>query len=352
MTNDLARMRIAVVGASGGTHVGESLVRGAADHGIDATLMDTAFAHRAPWVVRKINWTLRDHRPARLRAFGRHVLTECRRLGVEVVVTTGGAPLDARAVRALREAGAFVVNYSTDDPFNPANGSRWLLEALAEYDLICTPRRANITELEGLGDAAVRYLPFAYDPRHAWPEPLSVDERAALHSEVLFVGGADADRVPYVQALVSAGVQVATHGGFWERWPAVRHVTRGLADAADIRRATRAADVSLCLVRRANRDGHVMRSYEIAATGACMLVEDTEEHRAIFGADGETVLYFGTIAEMVERARALLADGDMRARLAEAVRARITAGANTYGDRLSRIAAMARELMNAGAAAR
>src|SRR6516165_7140478 len=97
---------------------------------------------------------------------------------------------------------------------------------------------------------------------------------------------------------------------------------------------TVAAKVDLCLVRRANRDGHVMRSFEIAALGGCMLAEDTTEHREIFGPDGEAVVYFRTAREAAERARAVLADPAERARLSAASRARISSGAHTYRDRL------------------
>jgi spore maturation protein CgeB len=88
------------------------------------------------------------------------------------------------------------------------------------------------------------------------------------------------------------------------------------------------------LVRRANRDGHVMRSFEIAAIGGCMLVEDTDEHRAIFGSDGEAVRFFSTPQEAAARAKFLLADPSERTRLAAAVRARITGAPHTFRDRL------------------
>jgi spore maturation protein CgeB len=78
-----------------------------------------------------------------------------------------------------------------------------------------------------------------------------------------------------------------------------------------------------------------MRSLEIPAIGACMLVEDTEEHRNLFGGDGESVVYFRDPKGMVECARRLLADEPKRRRLAEAVYARIHAGHHTYADRLS-----------------
>jgi spore maturation protein CgeB len=97
---------------------------------------------------------------------------------------------------------------------------------------------------------------------------------------------------------------------------------------------TAAAKVNLCLVRRANRDGHVMRSFEIAAIGGCMLVEDTSEHREIFGCDGDCVVYFRTPVEAATLAKALLGDIREQGRLRAALRARVRAGKHTYRDRL------------------
>src|SRR5262249_38376102 len=86
---------------------------------------------------------------------------------------------------------------------------------------------------------------------------------------------------------------------------------------------------------RANRDGHVMRSFEIAAAGGCMLAQDTDEHREIFGPEGEAVVYFRDAKEAVQRARVLLCDSSERKRLATGLHRRIVGGAHTYTHRLA-----------------
>jgi spore maturation protein CgeB len=78
-----------------------------------------------------------------------------------------------------------------------------------------------------------------------------------------------------------------------------------------------------------------MRTFEAAASGACMLAEDTPEHRSFFGPDGECVLYFNSAGRMIAQANRLLADGALRGLLAAAAHRRITAeGRHTYADRL------------------
>jgi spore maturation protein CgeB len=65
-----------------------------------------------------------------------------------------------------------------------------------------------------------------------------------------------------------------------------------------------------------------------------MLVEDTAEHRALFGENDEAVVYFGSVSEGVDGARALLADPSRRKRLATTAHALVANGHHTYTDRL------------------
>jgi spore maturation protein CgeB len=123
----------------------------------------------------------------------------------------------------------------------------------------------------------------------------------------------------------------------WDKSPETRKYGRGHAEAGTLRKAFAGAKVALCLIRQANRDGHAMRSFELAAIGACMLVEDTEEHPGIFGEDGTAVVYFDTIPKMLDKLRWLLDHESKRKRLAAAVRRRIVEGPNTYRDRLAKL---------------
>jgi spore maturation protein CgeB len=105
-----------------------------------------------------------------------------------------------------------------------------------------------------------------------------------------------------------------------------------------LRKAMAASKLALCLVRRQNRDGHCMRTFEIPAFGVCPLVERTPEHEELFGRDSRAaVAYFDNIPEMVATTRRLLAEEPERLRLANAAHALITGNEHTYGHRLLRI---------------
>jgi len=333
---------VLLVGNPEPTHVGGHLLAGARRAGVPMRLCDAREAYEGPAWRRHVAWWARGHRPAKLLEFGRTVVAAARDWPPGILLATGLAPLDRSALDALGELGVVRINFLTDDPWNPAHRAPWFIDALARYDHVFSPRRANLGDLEALTGPAVSYLPFAYNPDEHYPaEALDATERARYDADVAFAGGADEDRVAVMATLANAGLALGLYGGYWDRHVATRAAARGHVDAAGLRKAIAGARVALCLVRRANRDEHAMRTYEVAAMGGCMLVERTTEHEALFGPDGEAVRYFSTPEEAAGRARALLADADERARLSRAVRQLVTAGAHTYADRLATMLARA-----------
>jgi spore maturation protein CgeB len=185
------------------------------------------------------------------------------------------------------------------------------------------------------GCASVSYLPFAYDPELSFPEDAGIDQ--SMRFDILFVGGAEHDRVSVLTEIISSGLQVALYGDHWERYGVLRQYHYGRANEAMLRLLTARAPINLCLCRRANRDGHVMRSLEIPAIGGFMLAEDTGEHRELFGEEGECVLYFANARQAIEKANWVLQRPHERQRMSAAAHDRIVSGPNTYGDRLNQI---------------
>jgi spore maturation protein CgeB len=324
-------LKLAIVGAFSGTHIAGSLARAAESLGVETVRIDTADASRGPRLMASLRWRLADRQPLRLHRFSASVVDLCRSTRPDVLLATGSAALTAPALQALRAQGVLTVNFSTDDPWSATVGSAWHRRALSRFDVVFSPRRANLADLQALCCPDVRYLPFGYDETLFSPPDALADTTGP---DVLFVGGGDRDRARFVKEFVRSGPPITLVGGYWQRFGEPRANALGLKDPETLRVLTASAKVNLCLVRKANRDGHVMRSFEIAAVGGCMLVEDTAEHRAIFGDDGASVVYFRSPAEAAARASALIADPDERARLAKSVYDRIQAGHHTYRDRL------------------
>ncbi|MBV8713457.1 MAG: glycosyltransferase [Chloroflexi bacterium] len=326
-----------IVGFDGGTHIGGSLSRAADRLAIGYSFADASRAFEGSRAVRALTWRM-GHRPPKLRSFSREVVSMCELWRPRWLVATGSAPIDARSLARIGELGTRRLVFVTDDPWNRSVRADWFFQALPQYDQVYTPRWANVEDLQRLGCPSVGYLPFGFDPDLSFrEEPHTAPEWREFATDVAFVGGADADRVPYISALLRAGIRVNLYGGYWNRFRATRQSHKGHADVATVRKATSGASVALCLVRRANRDGHVMRSLEIPAMGGCMLVEDTDEHRALFGDSGELVATFRGIDEMIDRVRWLLSNTTERRRLATAAHDRVHAAHHTYADRLEQM---------------
>lgn len=313
-------------------HLGGYLYSAARSMGIETAVHDIRLAAAGPRWAAAAAWRF-GRRPLRMSRYGKTLLEKCTQWQPRLVICTGIAPISREVLLALRKMGIAVFNYLTDDPWNPGRLASWFLEALRHYDHVFSPRQANLEDLRRHGCRAVSYLPFAYHEEiHLGScEPGVTDEH---WPDIVFVGGGDADRVPFLAALIEAKLDVRLYGGYWDRFPQTWRNACGLIDPRDARQATAHAKIALCLVRRANRDGHCMRSFEIPAMGGCMLAESTAEHRDILGEEGAAVLYFKDIPEMIGKARWLLDHPAERQRLRTAAYRLITSGGHTYRDRL------------------
>jgi spore maturation protein CgeB len=327
-------MKVAFVGPLGNTHLCGSFHRAAQDIGLESVAIDTARAYEGPVVLRKLAWHMADRRPLRMRQFSQDLSLAFGDRLPDVVLTLGQAPVNGDAISVLQQAGIICANFSTDDPFNKVVGAGWHLEDLKRYNHIFTPRRANFDQLTKLGSARVHYLPFGYDPHLFQPVREEKQTLELKAPQVLFVGGADADRAAFFAEFIDNGPPPTLVGGYWDRYDHTRHLTLGMQEAAAIQALTASAGVNICLVRRANRDGHVMRSFEIPAVGGFLMAEDTIEHREIFGHEGERVMYFASAHEAAVKSARMLKQPAERKRMSAALQQYVTASGHTYADRL------------------
>lgn len=343
-------MRVLLVGIGEFFHVG-AFFRNA----LDALGHERAFVDESAYLqpsmrshFHKAAYRLLRRRPLTYWKFNRDILERAKEFRPGIVIITGGRHISPQTLAQLRaDTGAMLVNYATDDPFNPLNSSAALLGGIPFYDLYACTKRAIMADVGRAGCPNVCFVPFAYEPSLHFPEqPRSPDERSRFESDVVFIGGADADRSPYFEALVKAmpGVQLRLYGGYWDRFPQLRCFHCGFALGRDYRLAVGAGKISPCLIRKANRDGHAMRTFEIPACGGFLLTERTEEHLELFK-EGAEVDFFDSAEELTDKTNYYLSHENQRVRMAMAARSKIMTGKHTYRDRLQeilRIAALIR----------
>ncbi len=286
-------------------------------------------------------------RPAGYAALGAAFVAEARRTQPDFVLVGKGAYFSAATVRQVRDGtGATMVNWASDDPFNPACSTRDLVESIPLYDLYVCTKRALVDDVVRAGCARAIYLRFGYKPNVHFPEPPATeDEHRRYDCDVMFIGGGDADRAPYFETLVRAlpELRLSLYGGYWDRYPALRRYSRGPAIGRDFRLAVGGAKICVNLVRRANRDDHVMRTFEIPVCGGFMLAERTDAHQELFEEDREAA-FFSTSEELAAKVRQWLERDADRRQVAAAGLRRVIEGPNSYGDRLKEILSTAAAL--------
>lgn len=334
-------MRVLLVGSGKFYHVGAFFRKALEELDYEYTFVDEGkfLQPLQRSLIHKVAYRLLGRRPLTFWAFNKELLQKVQEFQPDVVLVTKGAHISPRTLHMIKkETGAFLVNYATDDPFNPRVSTRDLVKGIPFYDLYVCTKRAIMEDVRRAGCQNVVFVRFGYEPTLHFPEkPGTPEEIERFSSDVVFIGNADEDRVPYFEALAKIpGLTLRLYGGYWDRHPLLRRYHQGFALGRDYRLALGGAKIAICLVRRANRDGHCMRTFEIPACGAFMLAERTEEHLELFAEDREAA-YFGSHEELVDKVQYYLQREEERQRIAEAGYRRVIIGKNTYRDRLLEI---------------
>ena len=218
-----------------------------------------------------------------------------------------------------------IVGWSCDDIYLPHNNSQVLRAAAPFYDVFYTAKSLNITqgELAQMGFADARFLHQGFDREIHRPVPNS---ESSFVGKVTFVGYGEMDRFNKMNHLAANGIEVHVWGHGWtKRMLQKAHAnlkihTHGLFgnDYAD---ALCNSAISLCFLRKLNRDLHTSRTFEIPACGGFMLAERTDEHREYFKEDAEAV-YFDDAEELLAKICHYLDRPTERVRIAAAGRQR------------------------------
>lgn len=295
--------------------------------------------------IHRLAFHLLEH-PLNYQRFNRDTLNLGLHFKPQLIIVIKGAYLSPGVLAQLRnETHSVLINYATDDPFSPVVATRDLLSGIPEYTVYACTKRNILNDIMQAGCQHAVFVPFGYDPGYHFLEPpLTVEEKSRFKSDIVFIGGADADRVPIFRMLIKTKpMDLRLYGGYWNRDFQLRRYYRGWAVGRDFRMVLHGAKIALGLVRRSNRDGHSMRTFEIPACGTFMLAERTDEHLEFFE-EAKEVGYFNSNEELIEKIHYYLKHDTERQHMAEASHIRVMQGHHTYRDRLLAILELANSL--------
>lgn len=332
-------MNLLIIGNQGGTHIAESFLLSAQSIGISAQIVPVSIANHPSRIVNRFRRYCCDKVPARQKIFENLITLRIKEFNPDVILVTGCVYLSDRLLTSIRQKKITILIFLTDDPWSRNFKSHHFIRTLQYYDAVFNPRRMNMSDVMRIAKNT-HYLPFAYCPNLLNQGEIRDFLKSKLLEkyDIFFYGGADFDRVKIIKRLQRAGFRVLVAGGYWDRYS--HHLAGkplGILNPAELRETIKSSALSLCVVRKANRDGHCMRTFELPFFNACIVAEDTEEHRQIYGGN-DNVAYFKSIEELVDRARVILKSDVLQKKMKRMTRQKIVeSGENTYTFRLKTI---------------
>lgn len=249
----------------------------------------------------------------------RRLVARARAWRPHVVLVVKGGPVTRGVIERVREAtGARFVNVFPDNPL-------WMLDFshIEPYDLFFTKERYAIRQLSLVGLRNLHYLaPWCIPTQHHPVMPTEA-EHAALRGRAALVGS----WYPYRERFLAeiADYPISVFGPGWSRAadPRVRALVVGGSVWGRAKLAVYcAATVSLNLHHPMNDIAGVnTRLFELAAAGACQLVDARDELAALF-VPGEEILTFHDVGELRARLDDALARPDEARALGDRARRR------------------------------
>jgi hypothetical protein len=274
----------------------------------------------------------------------RELVVEARRVRPSVIVVAAAARVTAGALAQIHAAMP-EARLALLWPDTLLNLAPHVLGALPVYDVVATYSRSSIDPLRMLGARRVEWLPFGADTV-LFPSDvaLGANDRERLSCDVGFIGNHRPEREEAVLALLDAGFSVKVWGA--DRWKRDAASPRRVHEywqgrtifGADVVRAVRCSRVSLNVIDDTNYPAANMRFFEIMACGGAQLVSACPEMTEWFPHRASVVYYDGS-ADMVQKARELLADEGLRRSVAADAHARAMSE-HTYVHRSKALLAM------------
>jgi spore maturation protein CgeB len=266
------------------------------------------------------------------------VYSAMERSGARFAIIADGksiTPHEVEACRALAASrGGGIAQYLCDDPFAPAYGRSSWKDGVKHFDINFSTKRRIMSDLRAAGASDVRFLWFAFDPVLHLQRSEVGTVPSHLLCNIAFAGSSDKDRLPVFETLKSRvpEAQLRLYSGKWSGSRVLRSSARPAVYGMEYCRAMLAADMCPCLVRHANRDGHVMRTFELPAMGCFMLAERTEEHQELM-VEGRHCVMWESAEELADKCRWYASRPLARGKVAVQGRNMIRDGQNTYLDR-------------------
>lgn len=214
-----------------------------------------------------------------------------------------------------------IISWTQDDMFAWHNRSIYYSRSLKYYDLVVTQKsyNCNAEELPSLGAKKILFQNKSYLPKIHKPYQSSLKKE--FKHNVLFIGSAEFERFEAMNYLAKNGITIKIYGSGWDKSYFQNKAHKNLIFSfknlinEEYAYAISCSKITLCFLRKKNRDLQTSRTIEIPACGGFMLAERTNEQMQLFK-EGVEAEYFDTNNEMMEKIKFYLQNEDKRSEIA------------------------------------
>jgi spore maturation protein CgeB len=266
--------------------------------GMDFGAELTALGHEvSAFAYRRANVFYRNRGSKGLyqRLLLRRLERRCRAWQPDVVLVIKGGPLPPEFLRRLRARhGALVVNFFPDNPLLMIP-----FECIEAYDLFFTKERYALRSLQQAGLRNLHYLPMYCSPADHHPVTLTAAERARFAAPLSFVGSRYPYRERFVRELTAYPLRLWGAGWLRATDPSVRAMVAGPPVYGREKLCVYSGSTLSLNQHHPMNDivGLNTRAFELAAAGACQVVDFKEDLGTLFK-PGEEVLAYRDLAEL------------------------------------------------------
>lgn len=247
----------------------------------------------------------------------------------------------------LKKHAKLLVNWSTDDIFNPRSSSSNVIKSASLYDLIFSPRPHLFDEFNAIGAKSVKLIDW-------YPHPELLDtNRCGLDVEkkydASFVGSWSRYRENTLTPLLTQTNRLAVFGWGW-----VNKVSRNFhnknfecnsaVSMLTMREIFKVSKVNINILTRENRDTTNLRNFEIPATRSFQLAERSEDLLRLFDEDKEVVCFSGG-EELKSKCDFYIKNDTSREKIAQAGYERVLNSSHTLNARLKLVIAGIKEML-------
>ncbi len=233
---------------------------------------------------------------------------------IDIIFVIKGNEIKPQTINTIKNkySNIKLINFSLDDMYAKHNRSIYYTNSIKLYDLVVTTKSYNLEELPLLGvkNILFTYQGFSKDIH----KPIFNSNN--INHDILFIGYPEKERINSLLYLASNGFRINIYGypNAWLKYNInhenIKNHKKSLY-GEEYAEAITNSKITLCFLRKINRDLHTSRSVEIPACKGFMLAERTNEHLDLFEEDKEAV-YFSDDKELLEKVKYYLENENER----------------------------------------